>query len=147
MGNEWLIWNSRSGHEFGFYHGETEEDALKALMADGGFTGPIDPDIRAKKSHGETYEQLCTWLEDQCHEIRGEDFYETAREWADTGLGFDACIDYIEVGCFCPQSAKILSDEGIAPDLLDLTIEGRHTLGWAYSANTITLEALKRAIA
>ena len=96
-----------------------------------------------------TYEELAIWFEDQCHEIRGEDFYETAREWADTGLTFAACIDYIEVGCFCPDSAKILSDEGIAPSTLDAVVIGetRYTAGWAYASGIITLDALKRAIA
>jgi hypothetical protein len=95
------------------------------------------------------YEQLAIWFEDQCREIAGDDHYQTAREWADTGLGFDTAIDYIEVGCWCPDSAKILFNEGIAPEHLDAVVIGDNgkNAGWAYASGIITLDALRRAIA
>jgi hypothetical protein len=96
---------------------------------------------------GETYERLVIWFEDQPREIAGDDHYQTAREWADTGLGFDACVDFIEVGVFCPDSAKILHDEGIEPEQLDFTSEDRRTLGYRYANSDISLSELKRLIA
>jgi hypothetical protein len=96
----------------------------------------------------QTYEQLCTYLENQPREIAGDDYHATAGEWADTGLEFDDCVDYIEVGVFCPSSARILSDQGIEPEQLDhFDEEYGHTLGWRYANSDISLDALKRAIA
>jgi len=92
------------------------------------------------------YEQLVDFFENEPVEIAGENRYETARDWVATGMDFEVCVDYVSCGCWCPQSALILANEGILPRQLDRKDEDGRTLGLAYAASIISLEALKRAI-
>jgi hypothetical protein len=145
---KWLVFNSQSGHEFGVYEGLDDEAAIKGMLLDAGDVDADDPieDICAICLTLYVYKQLVKFFAHEPVEIAGEDYYETAREWAETGFTFDIITEYIEAGCFCADSAKILAEAGIAPAHLTIVDEDNRTLGHRFANSDISLDALKRAI-
>jgi hypothetical protein len=71
--------------------------------------------------------------------LHGGQVEQVAREWCESGIDFEDCVDYIETGVFSPEAAQRLSHLGVWAHHLNHSTEDGMSIGSAYSYGLLPL--------